>query len=338
MEGVTKAAAALLDARRDALNARFRAARGMTPRLDGRHVLDHLGDTVAPIVEAVAAVAADRAGEVLERLYDVSLDLLGRDIIGPASRHPAIGVGWRRLLGGLPRLTAHSPEAMARVVTNALHNVSSTKNARPFQWIDLMEAIGPSCSDVATFAGCGKVAAWLAGMAHYRRGALAACSGLDPALVAHVLGLADPGMVGTAVRELSEDPWLPPARAAEGQAATALAVVALVGGFMGFGGPFRAPPKVTCHDGSLVAFDHQVAVAIHADACGQVLTRMTLPPEQPGRSLGPELQANGRVVKGRLGTDFPHLAQASAWIGDGTTLAITLPHSHFVFLVAAARP
>ncbi|MEO5373449.1 MAG: hypothetical protein H7840_04125 [Alphaproteobacteria bacterium] len=332
------AVAALLEERRQSLNARFRAARGLTPRLDGDAVLTHLGTTIAPIVQAVAEARPERAGPVLDRLYDLSLDLLGRSVIGPESRHPAIDEGWRRLLGGLPGLTAAEPEAMARIVTNALFTLSTEPAARPRQWIDLMAEVGPLCPNPKRFAKCGTVAAWRAGMAHYRDGALAVCARLEAESAARLLGLADAATVPTALAALRDDPWLPPGEAGP-PAPSVLTLVGTVGGFVGFGGPFLAPPRVAWHDGAMVATDERTAFSIHADACGRVLLRTGLPPLDGPLPSGIDfgLSRAGRVTRGRLSAQFPDLAGASAWISDGATLAATLADSHLVFLVAAVR-
>lgn len=348
MEGLTPNALGLLRARRHVFNAGFTAAQGLVPGLDGQAVLAHLTDTLLPIAEAVAAVHPDRAGETLERLYLLSLDLIGRGVIGPAGRHPVIGDGWRRLLGGLPELTATAPEAMARIVTNALHTLSTTAGTRPGQWIDLMAAVGPVCADDHVFAECGKVAAWRAGMAHYRNGALAVCAGLDASLAAALLELPDPfqtgagqtgaGRIGAALAVLREDPWRVPAEAATPGTRQRLDVVARVGGFRGFGGPFLTPPRVAVHDGGIAAADAEAAFLLYADACGCLLVRLDQPvlPSSPMADAAFGLFRDGRVDKGGMTGTFPQLAEPSFWASDGDTLAVTLPDSHFVFLVAAS--
>lgn len=335
--------AEILEAGREAYNARFRAARQLTPNLDPDRVLLHLADTLAPIVGAVAGAEPERAAPVAECLFDLSLDLIGRAVIGPEAHHPVIGRGWDRLLAGLPHLTAADPEAFAGAVTNALTTLSRQAGARPAEWIERMARIGPRCTTLDDFLACGQVAAWRAGMAHYRLGALEVCGRLDPELAADLLDLpsdrAPPGVKETMER-LRADPWFDPAGQGSDPRVRAFQIVKTVGGFRGFGGPFLTPPRVARRAEGVVVTDAAAAWTLHGDRFGATLLRTdgSEAPAGAPAGAGPRLDADGTVAEGRRSTRVRELAGASSWCADGPTLAVTIPLSHQVFLVAAAGP
>ena len=98
--------------------------------------------------------------------------------------------GQGALLEGLPEHLARDPRRFAGSVTNALYNLETTPGARPGEWVESMLRLGRIAPDVAALLDTGKVAAWRAGMAHFRAGALETCAALPPDLARAVLGAA----------------------------------------------------------------------------------------------------------------------------------------------------
>ena len=90
--------AKILAARRGRFNAQFAEARRYRPALEANDFSIHLTQVLAPIVEAVAERRPQQAGAAAEALYDLSLDLVSREFLGPKSRYPAVVAGWRELL------------------------------------------------------------------------------------------------------------------------------------------------------------------------------------------------------------------------------------------------
>ena len=111
----------------------------------------------------------------------------------------------------------------------------------------------------------GKVAAWRSGMAHYRTPALEAITQLPENVANTAVGLFE------VKRHLPMDrllmmlgsPW-GRSESAHPDRGPALEMVAKVGGFRGFGGPFDKPPEVTLIEGELYAFDDSEAWLIKA--------------------------------------------------------------------------
>ena len=105
-------------------------------------------------------------------LYTLTLELMGREFLGGGSRYPFIDEAWERLLPRLGRHLAAEPRKTAAAVTNAVYQLSTEPGARPRRWIDLLRKLGPECGDRDQLMDTGFTAAWISGMAHFRKRAL----------------------------------------------------------------------------------------------------------------------------------------------------------------------
>jgi hypothetical protein len=320
-------------------NAKFAEARQTRPRLDPAIFKDVLRQAVAPVVAAVEQVAPGHAPAVVEPLYDLALDLLGQEILGPLSRYPHVSAGWQTLLPQLARWVAVAPRPMAGAVTNALYQLSQTPGARPAQWGALLlqsAAHAPSPEDLLA---AGQVAAWRAGMAHYRASALALAARLEPRLARSALGLPPtPTPITDVAARLQSDPWVLPEQALEThQRPRSFKIITRVGAFRGFGGLFLTPPVVTAQGDQLYIRESGQTWALFADACGATFHRV--PPLTKGESsakLSIKLQAQGQITWGQHRGAFPQIVNVSSYAATPNTLAITSAWSHAVFLLALA--
>jgi hypothetical protein len=330
------ALARALDADRAAYNGRFLLARRGGARVDPAAFAGVLAEDLAPAAEAVAAVAPERVGPVVAALYDIALDLLARDHLGPNARQAAVVAAWRRLLPRLPRLLAGDPGGVAGAVTNAVHALATTRGADPGAWIDRMGALGPAAGDLDAFRDAGVIVAWQCGLAPLREAALGVAERLPPALAAGALGIppAAPSRLAEVIARLRRDPWWSPA-VPPVQGGGALRVAAAVGGFTGFGGPFLSPPKVLASRGALYVFDRAFVWRLHADCFGAVFLRHGAAAALPRRDevRGFAVDRAGLVTLGERRATFPELAEATTFAFDGTTGAVAVPHSYLVSLI-----
>ncbi|HJQ27303.1 MAG TPA: hypothetical protein VKA60_25680 [Blastocatellia bacterium] len=327
---------------RDRFNTKFAYARRRFAALDTDAVKEHLRLIVAPIAEAVHASAADRVDEVIDALYDLSLELLGGGLLGRESRYPALGRAWREMLPRVPHLVAREPARLVSAITNAIYNLSKAATARPTFWLDTMTQLGTTCGDVQAFLEAGKVVAWRSGLAEYRDGALAACLSMDEAMARAALGLADAEEthVATIIERLRQDRWLAPAAAARAtDAEKRLRVVAVVGAFRGFGGVFVEPPRVLLHEGEWLAYDREACWLVTADLFGATFHRAGQRPPAGDRpaQFDFKLDRSGHVMKATHAATFAQLADASSSAATDTTLAVTLPRSHSIYFVALSQ-
>ncbi len=341
---------------RSRYNQRFALVRRAGIPLEADAVLDHLAVTVAPMITAVADAQPERVDAVLEALFDVSVDLFGAGALGPGGACPLLETAWSRLLALRPDLLAREPRRLAASLSNAIITLDRSPGARPQQWLDQLKRLAPLCGEVDQWLNGGRVAAWRAGMPQYRRGAIAVARGLPPALARAALGLPadrDSGDLPSILERMEQDPWyVPDAEEPEGipvpaperipvparkripVPAVGLEVVARVGAFRGFGGEFMRPPSVVAAGGVLFARDGPDAWQVIADRFGQVLVRRGAVAAADAARRDVTVKPDGTVRWASLESRFPALRSASSSACDGSTLAITLPTSHHVFLIA----
>ncbi len=321
-----------LTRQREAFNQRFVSAQRQNRRLDGERFAEVLQTLAAPIAEAVAEVATDELDPVVSVLFDVCLHLTGLELLGPGSHVPQIDRVFQQLLPSQARLIAENPEQLIRSLTNAAYNLAMEPAADADHWVELMQALSPLVETPEQWLAAGSVAAWCCGMAHYRAGALTAAADLPREILAPLFGLTVDELPEQFIEQLANPWYRPGAHPAE----PSLALVGRTGGFMGFGGPFVEPPEVARFGDHLYAFDRQQAWMLFADGFGMVLRRFgtELPPGEPVEWSQFGLDRKGNVSRGELSARLPQLADWSSLAATEHTLAVTLPHSHHIFLVA----
>ncbi|MGA9767606.1 MAG: hypothetical protein WBV94_01090 [Blastocatellia bacterium] len=324
---------------RDRLNTKFAYARRKYPTLDEDVFIEHLQSTLAPIAMAVHNTRPDRVDETVEALYDISLELTGKAYFGRETRYTALVTAWRKLFPALAPLLATEPARFSAAVTNAVYSLSMIPSARPTFWIDAMIEIGGHCTDVDAFLEAGKIVAWRAGLAHYRQSALDAVKRIEPQLARLALALheSNNASMETIVERLMADPWLAPAAATQSEPREKrLRIVSVVGAFRGFGGVFVSPPEVALSEGDFVAFDNENCWMITADLFGATFHRIgnSLPDIDKPQRADFTIDKSGLVTRDSRSAAFAQLAGASSRASTETTLAVTIPHSHSVYLIA----
>ncbi|MEW6266027.1 MAG: hypothetical protein AB1641_23385 [Thermodesulfobacteriota bacterium] len=325
-----------LERGRESFNARFAYARSVNRGLEPEHlgwILSRLAD---PIVRAVAAEYPAVVDTVAGRLFDLALELLGRDCLGPSTTRPVINEAWRDLLPQLARLLGQDP-TLAAAVSNAVYNLARQSDSAARKWMAIMGRLAPKCQDGRVFLQAGQAAAWRCGLAHLRAGALETARALPEAILKEIFDSPPAGR--EEILQTLADPWARLENIGRSQSGRFLRQVARLGGFRGFGGVFLNPPEVATADGFLCAFDQESCFTLHADCYGATVLRFgtDLP---PGVHSGPpdfKVEANGRVSKDGVSFVFPHLKNSSSRAADQNTLAVTLPRSHYVYLVALVR-
>jgi hypothetical protein len=202
-------------------------------------------------------------------------------------------------------------------------------------------ALSPTCGSVGELLEAAKVLAWRAGLAHYRASALDLCRRLAPRVAAAALSLPavelERDEVDTVVNQLLADPWLDPAAAIHGEPDSQhLHLVGRVGAFRGFGGTFMRPPQVTAPGGNFVASDGEHHWRLHADRFGATLHRIAVVPTAPPVLAAPlfKLGLRGKISRGAHSAVFTDLLVSHGSAANQSTLAVTTPLSHAVYLIA----
>ena len=314
------------------------AARKARP-IDAEALLTHLAHVVTPIVDAVAARFPEKVDQVMSELYDLSLELIGASVLGPGSKSQGVAKAWRALLPQAPHLVAREPGRIAACVTNAVYNLETSACPRRGEWLTIMQALLPSCPAVQPFLDAGKVVAWRCGMAQYRQGALAIARQMDAPLAAGALGLpanTDAAALRAALDRLAANPWITPSEALSGAGdPKRLRLVRRAGAFRGFGGPFLRPPVAAYADGQWLASDGETTFGLIADVFGEHFYRLDQPAPAVTRALKTvSISAAGDLRWGSTATRWEPLTACTSLATDEVTLAVTVPTSHHVFLLA----
>ena len=332
---VSQAFATVLAGRRADYNAQFSAARRSSAELDEESFKIFLEKSVDPLVSAVASIDPSALVSVVDVAYGVGLELVSQRLAGPRALGFALNAGFEGLFPALGRFIAASPERTLPSLCNALHHLATTPGGRPQHFCSALAALAPRLSDVDTLLQAGQVAAWLSGLSHYRRGALAIAERLPADLAGALLGTQE-AELGTVFARLRRDPWFLPSEPQLG-----FRVVGAVGAFRGFGGAFLEAPRVLRVDEALVVQSGEDAWLLELDAFGCTFHRVRS--EELG-DVRPRVEAPGVVVeqtrvsaRGKslsLGDSGPVTSVA----GNSSTVLITTSHSYGVIVVALPPP
>lgn len=326
----------VLSDERESLNSRFALRQRSGQKIDAQAFLQHLAERIGPTAASIDAVLPERTRAAVSALYDASLDLFAAAQLGPEAKSPWGELVWSDLLPSVPtRLLAMHTQAVVGCLANAVVQVGSQRGARPDEWLQIMQRVAPRCGTLGELLDAGKVAAWQAGMAQYRRAALEAAARLsaEPACLALSVEPCNEEAVAALLKRLQRDKWLRASDALQTPSgAKQIRSVATAGAFVGFGGLFHRPPLVWSEEGRLLTSDNGVAWELFADAYGAWFCRIGPHPAPAAKRCAVSVDQRGTIRWGKLSFEAPHLAQATGVACDGETLAVTTATSHHVFL------
>ena len=329
MANVGDALAHELAAQRGTFNAMFAARRGLDRKLNAEDFYDVLIHVVSPVVQAVADAGEDTATCALT-LYEMALTLTQRGLLGSKARSAHVARAWTDLLVRVPALVATDCRPLVAALSNAAHHLSGRPDEIAQTWFSTMTHVARQAPELSAFLDAGKVAAWSSGLAHFRPSAVKTWENLDAPLAKITLRLSpDDSTPREVLRQQLRHAFLTPGSREDAQ----LRCVHVTGGFRGFGQPFVEPPEVFTHGGQIFARDSLGCFLVSADAFGATLERAA----ERGFSATPcpfEYSDAGTV--GAFGTKrhFPVISNALTVAGNRDFVAVTLPHSHHVWIIA----
>jgi hypothetical protein len=306
-----------LRTRRADCNARFAAARRHWPRLDAADFSLFLRDQLSPLALSLEPAQAHL---VLDRAYDLGLQLVAEKLAGPSAVTPAINLLWTEVFPSLAALIGTSPRRILGALSNAAHHLATAADTRAEIWRSRLLALAPRCSSADQLLIVAQVLAWRAGLAHFREPALAAADTLPPDLALDALDApADSDWHEVRDAHLS-NPWF-------GYKVPATPVHR-IGAFRGFGGQFLSPPLLARSGSHILVRSGDDSWILLADAFGATLHRAT-PDEISGTVPSPPpLHDFGLLPSGLT---------ASSAVILGATCAVTSRQSHSIW-VGPATP
>lgn len=241
-------------------NERVAEARQRQPGFDVDALRDFISTELDAVATAVAGAEPDRVGDAVQVAYEIGIELVGQRLLGPKARLPWVRHAWGAIVPTAGHLVARSPRDTLGALSNAAVQTGSTPGVRTEQWIELLAAAAPQCTDLDMFRRAGAVCAWRAGMVHLRDAALASGGHLPTRLAMVCLGL-DPDAHGESTwSRLRADRWCTPdVTPVTGH---------VLGGFTGFGGTFPEPPGIRADATGFIARAGERVYALEADVFG----------------------------------------------------------------------
>ncbi|MEO6875919.1 MAG: hypothetical protein ABI222_13960 [Opitutaceae bacterium] len=327
--------AQVLRSGRDHFNKRFAAARHSDPQLDWETFTRFLADVVDPLVQAVDLAAPEHTADFATHAYDVGLELATLRLIGTAAKNRAVEAAWQRALPPAARLVAAHPRRALAAISNAAHQLAVNGSTRHAEWVSTVAQLAPQSANLDDWLKVGEVAAWRAGLAHYRSSALTLCETLTEPLALAAVGAPSHASWPKVRAELLANPWHDPANP---HPATALRVTRQAGGFRGFGREFSERPVVVAQGEHFVATSGDTSWVLIADAFGATLHRATEDEQavlQPVSLSAGKVSATGtRVVTGDGEIDLGEFGPITSVAANGTTIAVTAQLTYAVVLIA----
>lgn len=326
-----------LEELRPQLNASYTSAAQNGKKIDPEVWLHHVAHRILPIVERVDDADSQRARAVLVQLYEVSLILFAKGAFrGPSQQ--ALEQLWERVFPTLSASIAKDPKRLTGSLSNAVVAMASIQPSIVFSWLDLMNRLGNHDVSGVEVLRFGKVAAWVSGMAEFRKSAIGEARQLPKEL----LGLMLNGSNGWIDSELDRmldlwesDPW---ASVDNGHRnVEPIRYVRHCGCFRGFGGVWLKPPRVGSLNGSLFLTDGELTFELFADRFGASMRRFegsTDAIDYAGRSSEATVDSEGTIYWRKKRLDRAELAHPSSFASVGSTLAVTIGTSFHVYLFA----
>lgn len=327
---VSAALGEALAARRGHFNARVAATRHGAQGFDAGAFADFLRVQLDPIVVAVAEVAPDRVPAAVAAGYEMALRLIAQKLAGPGARSNVVDRLWSGLAPLYATAIAAEPVVCLGGLSNAGLRLAAIPGVRVDEWLHRMAALAPfaASADIRAF---GLIAAWRAGMAHYREGALEAGDRLpDEVAVAAAGGPAGLSWAELKSRLIANRWWSPDVPANSSGVA--------FGAFTGFGGAFGQPPVVRASPQGFHIRSAERHFLLVADIHGA-----TLHAAEDGAFDGAEhdddlaLRSGSMIARDRgAALDLP--SDGLRAIANADTIALTSPYSHAIRLLPRVRP
>ena len=332
---LSEAFTSILRSGRSEFNERFAEAKRLYPDLNAQAFSVFLRDFADPLVRAVGEAKPDRVAETAISTYDIGLQLVGKKFVGLEAKTQFVENLWEKIICPSSITVAMAPSRIIGALINAMHQIETTRGARPTQWIDEMGRYSSSCKEIPTFLQLGQICGWRAGLAHYREGALALTDTFSEDLLLSLFG-AKTGQRWSDIKDrLLRDPWFNPA---DPNVSNSLRVVAEAGSFRGFGGLFLEPPRVTCANNQFFIRSGDECWMLTADLFGATFHRASVK-EFEGAEHHVQKNENICVEGERLvvrgqSYDFPSLGAVTSVAANKNTIALTSEFTHSVVLLA----
>ncbi len=263
---------------------------------------------------------------VLFALFDVGLAGMRAGLVGESGATP-----FERVLGQrMPELRGHierAPGVIMRAIGNGYLHVQRERGPEAAQaWLEALASGASLCTDRAALFDLGVVLGWRAGLAEAREAAIDRTAHIDAGLLRVLFDAAS----------LDPDPERRFCRPGPVAPLGPLEFVATAGGFVGFGGPFRRPPRPRVVAGRLVCTDGDATFELFADVFGTRFRPAAWAHAEAtstADSGGAYVHASGSVIVQQAPVASDKLRGAVAAAACSGMVAVALGDSHKVVVL-----
>lgn len=212
-------------------------------------------DIIEPLIKNVHAVNPERLPNVFKALYTELLRLLGnRNAIVYESEYKSLWI----IFNKNPELIGKSPQKLVKAISIAIETIRNHCPDKVNAWVCLMDNIVADCKTVDEFLGCGRIFAWMSGMAQLRAIAENEYRNL-PDNLKHTINL---NYFTNNIELAFQFRW---------SNLNSADFVGEAGGFVAFGGVFLSSPTVAIIEEQILITDNTNSCILFADQFGKVL-------------------------------------------------------------------
>lgn len=269
---------------------------------------------IEPIVVSVTDVCPESLPGVFKAFYASLLPLLASNLalIYEVEYHDA----WSMCTLN-PRLISKQPKRIINAVNSALISLRRNQPEKVGDWIRSMARIVVYCRTADEFLNCGRIIAWLCGMAHLREKAIKVYPGLSE----EIKDVLKTEKLPAPLDDLLVTIW----GKAEG-----FKFQGVAGGFQGFGKAFTRAPLVAEVDGLIVASDRRTCCALFADVLGTVLIRDV--PVAPERIIALASASHAKQLTENDRKDYFDFKDITSCVALDSSIVVTRSSSHYLFI------
>lgn len=222
--------------------------------IDYSLIIEWHTDIVEPLIKNVHAVNPERLPNVFKVLFTELLRLLGnRNAIVYESEYKSL---WT-IFNKNPELIGKSPQKLVKAINNAIETIRNHCPDKVNAWIFLMDKVVADCKTVDEFLGCGRIFAWMSGMAQLRSIAENEYRSLPDNLKYTI----NHNYYTNNLESAFQFKW---------SNLSSTDFVGETGGFVGFGGVFLSSPIVAIIEEQILVTDNTNSNILFADQFGKV--------------------------------------------------------------------
>ncbi|WP_125869899.1 hypothetical protein [Williamwhitmania taraxaci] len=280
--------------------------------IDHSRISSWMINSIEPIIKKNHTSNPDQLPQLFKTFYIELLTILGNNL--GIEHEDEYKQAWK-LCTTNPALVSTSPAQFIKAIDSALESIRGFQPQNVFTWISRMECIIKDCDTVDEFLACGRIFAWLCGMAH-----------LKPRAENEFIRLRSNLKQAT----INADSRLAFAFESSWPNLDKPSFVGETGGFVGFGGYFTAPPIVSQIGDRILVTDRKNSYLLFADSYGKVL----LPniPVSTDKIIQESSTVDLKSFISMYGKKIIPFDDVSSSVMQKSTLVLTRKSSHYLYV------